>query len=77
MTPTHLTHTVLHAEGFNCPACVIKIHAQIWKLNGIQKLTLHFGLGLVEVDHDGTVVDDERLVRAVADAGYHSAVVTP
>lgn len=76
MTVTHLERTVLRAEGFTCPACVFTVQRELFGLTGVQEVTLHFGAGLVEIKHDGRVVEADRLVQAVADAGYRSTVTT-
>lgn len=74
MSIANLTRTVLHAEGFTCPACVFTIQRDLYAQRGVQLVTLHFGSALVEIDHDETAIDAERLVQVVADAGFRSAV---
>lgn len=69
---THTTHTLLRAEGFSCPSCVTKIEKQVGKLDGVEKVTVHFASGRVEIDHDETRSSVDDLIAAVDKAGYQS-----
>lgn len=69
---TNLTHTLLRAEGFSCPACVGKIEKQVGRLDGVENVTVHFASGRVEVDHDTAKASVDDLIAAVKKAGYTS-----
>jgi copper chaperone len=64
------TTTILRAEGFSCPSCVSKIEKQVGRLEGVDRVTVHFASARVEVDHDPAVASTDDLVAAVAKAGY-------
>lgn len=73
MTSTTATHTVLRAEGFNCPSCVGKIEKRVGRLPGVQGVTVKFASGKVEVDHDPATTSVGDIVAAIAKAGYRAA----
>jgi copper chaperone len=64
------TTTILRAEGFSCPSCVSKIENQVGRLQGVDRVTVHFASARIEVDHDPAVASIDDLVAAVAKAGY-------
>jgi copper chaperone len=64
------TTTILRAEGFSCPSCVSKIEKQVGRLEGVDRVTVHFASARIEVDHDPAVASTDDLVAAVAKAGY-------
>ena len=64
------THTMLRAEGFSCPSCVSKIEKQVGRLEGVEKVKVHFASARIEVDHDEARITADDLVAAVAKAGY-------
>lgn len=69
---TDTTHTLLRAEGSSCPSCVTKIEKQVGKLDGVEKVTVHFASGRVEIDHDEAKSSVDDLIAAVDKAGYKS-----
>lgn len=73
VSPTTITHTVFRAEGFSCPSCVAKIEKQVGRLKGVQKVSVKFASGRVEVDHDVSVASNDQIVAAIAEAGYQAA----
>lgn len=70
MTASTTTTTTLRAEGFSCPSCVAKIEKRVGKLNGVDRVKVHFASARIEVDHDPEVASTDDLVAAVAKAGY-------
>ncbi|MDI6909561.1 heavy metal-associated domain-containing protein [Nocardioides sp.] len=74
-TTSAVTHTVLRAEGFSCPSCVAKIEKRVGRIDGVERVKVHFASARIEVDHDPSVAVGD-LVAAVAKAGYASAPVT-
>jgi copper chaperone len=66
------TTTILRAEGFSCPSCVSKIEKQVGRLEGVDRVTVHFASARIEVDHDPAVASTDDLVVAVAKAGYQA-----
>lgn len=71
-TPEVMTRTVLRAEGFSCPSCVVKIEKRLGRLDGVKQVKVHFASSRVEVEHDPGLASVDTLVEAVAKAGYAS-----
>jgi copper chaperone len=69
---TTTTTTILRAEGFSCPSCVSKIEKQVGRLEGVDRVKVHFASARIEVEHDPAVVSTDDLVAAVAKAGYRA-----
>lgn len=67
---TTATTTILRAEGFSCPSCVSKIENQVGRLEGVDRVKVHFASARIEVDHDPAVASTDDLVATVAKAGY-------
>lgn len=72
-TTSSTTHTTLRAEGFSCPSCVNKIEKRVGRLDGVEKVKVHFASARVEVDHDESKASVDDLVAAVGKAGYKAA----
>lgn len=72
-TPAAITHTVFRAEGFSCPSCVTKIEKQVGRLKGVQKVSVKFASGRVEVDYDASATDTDEIVAVIRKAGYKAA----
>ncbi len=70
MTTSTKTTTILRAEGFSCPSCINKIEKQVGRLNGVDRVKVHFASARIEVDHDPALASTDDLVAAVAKAGY-------
>ena len=66
------THTTLRAEGFSCPSCVAKIEKQVGRLDGVDRVTVHFASSRIEIDHDAQRQSVDDLIAAVQHAGYAS-----
>ena len=72
MAVKNVIHSILRAEGFSCPSCVAKIGKQVGRLEGVEKVEVHFASSRIEVDHDPGVSSVDDLVAAVAKAGYRA-----
>lgn len=70
--PDTITRTVLRAEGFSCPSCVVKIEKQLGRLDGVKQVKVHFASSRVEIEHEPEVASVDALVKAVAKAGFAS-----
>jgi copper chaperone len=64
--------TVLEVEGMTCPSCVRHVSTALTALVGVAKVDVKLRDGLVVVKHDATQAPIDRLVAALADAGYPS-----
>jgi copper chaperone CopZ len=62
--------TVLRSEQLTCPSCVAKIEKALTAREGVQKATVHFTTGRIEVEHDPERASREELVKAVREVGY-------
>lgn len=67
---SHITRTLLRAEGFSCPSCVAKIEKRVGRLKGVEAVKVHFATAKIEVDHDPEVTSVDEVVAAVKKAGY-------
>ena len=70
MSSATTTTTTLRAEGFSCPSCVAKIEKRVGRLQGVDRVKVHFASARIEVDHDPEAATVDDLVAAVAKAGY-------
>lgn len=68
---TALRTTNLHSNELTCPSCIAKIEKRLHALPGVERATVHFGSGRIEIVHDDVPVED--LVAAVRRAGYRAA----
>lgn len=71
--PARLTRSTFRAEGFSCPSCVAGIEKQVGRLPGVQRVSVKFASGRVEVDHDASVTTADEIVAAIGRAGYVAA----
>ncbi|MTV27957.1 heavy-metal-associated domain-containing protein [Nitriliruptoraceae bacterium ZYF776] len=70
MSTSTATTTTLRAEGFSCPSCVAKIEKRVGKLEGVERVKVHFASARIEIDHDPELASTDDLIAAVAKAGY-------
>lgn len=47
-----------------------KIEKQVGRLNGVEKVKVHFASSRIEIDHDAERVSVDDLMATVAKAGY-------
>ena len=66
--------TTLRSAELSCPSCVTKIEKALAAVPGVEKATVHFNTGRIEVEHDADAVAEERLLQAVRQAGYEAQV---
>ncbi|SMO66112.1 heavy-metal-associated domain-containing protein [Gracilimonas mengyeensis] len=71
-----LTKTILRSDELNCPSCVNNIESNLNSMEGIEKATVKFNSGKIEVDHNPELVTEDDLLAAVQQSGY-SATVSP
>lgn len=64
--------TILRSE-LTCPSCIAKIQKQLRLTEGVEKATVHFNTGRIEVEH-GEDVSADQLISAVRKAGYEARV---
>ncbi len=61
--------TTLRSDEFTCPSCVAKIEKALNAVEGVEKATVHFTTGRIEVAHDPEV-EATRLADIVESVGY-------
>ena len=66
--------TTLRSSELSCPSCVAKIEKALSGVSGVEKATVHFNTGRIEVEHDPQQAPEDALVRAVQQAGYEAQV---
>lgn len=66
--------TILRSDDLNCPSCVNNIESNLNAKEGVQKATVHFNTGRIEVEYDAEHVTDQDLVEAVRESGYKATV---
>lgn len=66
--------TQLRSKELTCPSCVAKIEKALTVLDGVEKATVHFNTGRIEVEHDTTRAPADALVKAIRQAGYEAKV---
>ena len=66
--------TILRSNDMSCPTCVNSIETYLNKIDGVQKATVHFSTGRIEVEHEDGKVSEQELVEAVREVGYESEV---
>ena len=64
--------TVLRSDELTCPSCVRKIEGALERLDGVERATVHFGAGRIEVEHDPARADTDALVHTVRAVGYEA-----
>jgi len=62
--------TVLRSDDFTCPSCVAKIERALERLPGVERATVHFTAGRIEVEHDAGQTTTEEFVDAIRRVGY-------
>ncbi len=65
--------TILRSQELSCPSCVAKIEKALKAVDGVEKATVHFNTGRIEVEHTSQV-QPLKLVEAVRSVGYESKV---
>lgn len=64
--------TTLEVSGMTCRSCVGHVHAALRELDGVCEVDVRLREGQVVVRHDENAVPSERLLEALAEAGYPS-----
>lgn len=69
---TQSMKTVLRSDELSCPSCVPKVEKALNALPGVEKATVRFNTGKIEVEHDPSQSSVEALVDAVRSTGYEA-----
>lgn len=66
--------TVLRSQELSCPSCVAKIEKALIALGGVNKATVFFNTGRIEVEHDPQLSSVDELLKAIRTAGYEASI---
>lgn len=66
--------TILRSDELSCPSCIGKIEKALKALPGVIEAKVHFNSGRIDVEHDTTQVNPERLQEAVRNVGYGTRI---
>ena len=61
--------------GMTCSACVSHVEKAVNKLDGIDKVSVNLLTNSMQVEYDETILNEEKIVQAVTDAGYGAEAV--
>ncbi|MBQ9572970.1 MAG: heavy metal translocating P-type ATPase [Acidaminococcaceae bacterium] len=61
--------------GMTCSACVSHVEKAVKKLDGTDKVSVNLLTNSMQVEYDETILNEEKIVQAVADAGYGAEAV--
>ncbi|HLR26085.1 MAG TPA: heavy metal-associated domain-containing protein, partial [Fodinibius sp.] len=64
----------LRSDELSCPSCISNIESNLNNMEGVEKATVHFSTGRIEVAHDTDMVFEQDLVEAVRQSGYESYI---
>jgi Cu+-exporting ATPase len=73
MSTADRQHVDLPISGMSCASCVARIEKRLNQLEGVEA-SVSFATERASVDYDAGTVAPERLVEAVAEAGYQAAL---
>ncbi len=60
--------------GMSCSACSAAVEKAASKLDGVNSATVNLLANTMLCDYDGSVTNDEKIIKAVEDAGYGASV---
>ncbi|UNC93289.1 heavy metal translocating P-type ATPase [Candidatus Contubernalis alkaliaceticus] len=62
--------------GMTCSACSTHVEKSVGKAVGIEKVNVNLLSNSMTVQYDGASIDEEKIIKAVQDAGYNAFVYT-
>ena len=60
----------LRAKGMHCPSCEILVTEALEEQEGVNSVQASFVTGLVDVDFDGTKIDEKKMIEVIQKQGY-------
>lgn len=63
----------LSVKGMTCDGCAQRIKGALEKIQGVQKATVSYKKGSVEVSFDSSKVQREAFIKAIHDLGYQAS----
>lgn len=63
-------------DGMHCSACAMNIDFDLEDLKGVRSAKTNYAKQVSEVEFDEAVVNEEKIIRAIAKTGYKAALLT-
>lgn len=60
--------------GMTCSACSASVEKSVKKLEGIESVNVNLLTNSMTVDYDDTILDKNRIIRAIEEAGYSASI---
>ena len=76
-SPALRQHITLPVRGMTCAGCTASVQRSLSKLPGVYEVVVDLRAQLARVDFDPTLLERERMVRAIIEAGYEVDEETP
>ena len=61
-------------QGMTCSSCSSHVEKAVTKLDGVQNVNVNLLSNNMIVDYDENILDDEKIIQAVVNAGYGASV---
>ena len=68
-------HQKFSVTGMTCSACSASVERNVKKVAGVKAVNVNLLSNSMTVEYDGSVADEDRIIRAVVDAGYNASVL--
>ena len=65
-----------NVTGMSCSACSARVEKGVRKVPGVREVNVNLLTNSMTVDYDDTAADHDKIIRAVADAGYGASLYT-
>lgn len=64
-------------QGMTCSSCQAHVEKAVSKLEGIQSVNVNLLSNQMTVEYEEAILDNEKIIKAVTDAGYGANVAEP
>lgn len=61
-------------QGMTCSSCTSHVEKAVNKLDGIHEVNVNLLANNMVVNYDETILDDEKIIQAIRNAGYGASV---
>ena len=63
-----------NVTGMTCAACSARVEKAVGKLDGVNSVAVNLLKNSMAVDYDDTVLDTQKIITAVTEAGYGASL---
>jgi copper ion binding protein len=70
---SEVKETIFTVKGMGCTSCVSHVQEALGTIEGVARIEVDVREGKVRVQHDPAKVSTERVIEALAQAGYESS----